>query len=174
MEFETETVSVEAPDPPATIEMLAGFTAPVMPEMEALAFRLTVAVSPELLSVIPDLAVPPDVIVRLERLAMIVKLPVTVTVKETCRRTPPLVALTVMMYVPALVPTPVLMVSVEFAEPPGVNWTEVGVRVELRPERIEALSVTLPVKPRLRTVTLAVADLPASKEEEEVKLAVRV
>lgn len=66
------------------------------------------------------------------------------------------------------------IVSVEFAALPGVRDLDVGANVELRPEMFDVLNVTVPLKPRLLTVIIAVADFPASKEDGDVKVAVRV
>lgn len=75
---------------------------------------------------------------------------------------------------PAFVEVAVFIVSVELAELPEVNRRNVGVRVEFRPEEVDALRVTLPVKPRLLRVILAVADPPASNVVGDVKILVIV
>ncbi len=169
-----ETVRVEVPDPPETSETLAGFTPTMTLEDEEVAVRLTLPDKPALFSITEAEPAEPAVTVRLVGLATIVKLPVTVTVTCDKRNIVPLVALTVIVYVPAFEVIAVFTVSVELAEPPGVKDTLDGLRVALRPEVAMALRETMPVKPVLLTKILAVADPPASKIPGEAAAAVMV
>ena len=78
----------------------------------------------------------------------------------------PLVPATVTVYVPAGVEAVVAIVNVEVAVEPGVRLTLVGANVNVMPVAAGATvadSAMLPVKPRLLTVIVEVAEPPAVK-----------
>ncbi len=78
----------------------------------------------------------------------------------------PLAPVTVTVYVPAGVEAVVAIVNVEVAVDPGVRLTLAGANVKVMPVAAGATvadSPTLPVNPRLLTVIVDVAELPAVK-----------
>ena len=97
VEFEIDTVRVEVADPPGTRDWLAGLGTDVMLGDEDAVVKFTVAVNPVLFSVMLVLPLEPAVMVKLDGLSAMVKLPVTVIINVAWRIMIPLVALTVTM-----------------------------------------------------------------------------
>ena len=155
---------MEFPDVPGLRKRLAGITVTPTLEEETVEVRVTVLFRPELLRVITAVPPEPAATVIIGGVAIIVKLPVTRIVRIAWRNMAPLVALTVIVYVRPGVLVEVVSVSVELLELPGDSRTEERDRIVVTPDGlVEALRVTLPVKPMLLRVIFAVADPPASK-----------
>jgi hypothetical protein len=134
---------------------------------ETVADSATLPVKPLLLRVIVEVADWPAVMLAgVAAPAAIVKSATTVTVTVAVWDSVPLAPVTVTVYVPAGVDAVVAIVSVDVADDPGVRLTLVGAKVNVIPVAAGATvaeSATLPVKPRLLTVTMEVADPPAVK-----------
>jgi len=173
-------VSVEGAVPPETSVTLVGLIVVVRPVAvgDAAALRFTVPANPELVSVHVDVAeLPARKLAGVAAAHEIAKSAPTVTVTAAVWETP-LVPVIVIVYVPPGVVDVVEIVSVEVAVEPGVRLTLVGAKAVVGPfvttGETVAERATLPVKPRLLTVMVEVAEPPGLMVAGDAALAARV